>query len=529
MEKLNRMFSLKPLVLGLWALGLSTSVFAATDTSEVKALRAELTQLKKEMGELKSDLRTHTQPISKKSSIKAHSRHNHEHRSAELIKDVDLIKVQREDGGLPTDYTVPGRSLVSTGPYIGIPLQFSGSNLIINSPSINIDRQLLGMRKAIENKIAQSHGQAAVEDFQRGHLLLSGVAEGQAKYHKGGSVSDGSDIDVTNVSLDAFVVGPSNWTQAFIELSYNNDYAFNDVYGATANGHRVGNSRVFVNKAFITIGDFNQSPFYATIGQYYVPFGTYASAMVSDPLTKSLARTKARAITVGFEQQADNAFSGAAYVFQGDSRASTNGGRINNGGVDFGYKFKSQGVSGKVGAGVIANLADSLGMQEGTGFWITATPSNQVLAHRVPAYNLRGSLSVGEHLDLIAEYVGASKRFNVLDMSFNNHGAKPWAIHTEADYSFLIMNDKPSSVGVGYDRTSEALALALPRDRYSAVFNTSLWRNTLQSLEFRHENAYSSSSTANSGRTTQLAINRVSMPGLGKSDNLVILQFDYYF
>lgn len=519
MDKLNRLFSLKPLVLGLCALGFSATAMAATD-ADVKALRAEVAALKKEMREFKSDVKS--APVNHVQSVRKHGKKSRRADNIQVGSNVDLMKVSSDDAVLPSDYGIPGRSLVSTGPYVGSPIQFSGSNLIINSPSVNIDTQLLSIRKAILANIIKHHGAQAAENFNQGHLLLSGVVAGQAKYHQGAGVADGSDIDLSNMSLDAVVFGPSDWTQAFVELSYNNDYGYNDVYGNVANGHRVGNSRVYVNKAFITIGDFNKSPFYASVGQYYVPFGAYSSAMITDPLTKSLARTKARAITLGIQQQSENAFAGSVYAFQGDTKTNANGKRVSNGGIDASYKFATDGIKAKFGVGIIANLADSVGMQEGTNLW--ANKDNQRIDHRVPAYDVRGALSIGDHLDLLAEWVGASKRFDALDLSYGDHGAKPWALHTEADYSFYILNEKPSAFGIAYGKTSDALGLGLPSDRYSAVFNTSLWRNTLQAIEFRHENNYSKSSTATSGRVTRAVAN-----GLGKTDNAVVAEFDYYF
>lgn len=287
------------------------------------------------------------------------------------------------------------------------------------------------------------------------------------------------------------------------------------------------NSRLFLNNAFILLGDFSYSPFYGTLGQMFVPFGTYSSTMISSPLTKSLMRTKARAVLAGYQQQAANAFYTAVYVFKGDSHGSA-GSRINNGGVNVGYRFDlaTPDVAGDFGAGLIGNMADSVGMQytnnrpQFNGFGGPSPYGNEKIVHRVPALNVRGKFSLGDHLDVITEYVGATTSFNPNDLSFNVNGAKPWGMNAEAAYSFSCF-EKPSAVGVGFSQIKEALALGLPERRFGLVFNTSLWRNTLQAIEFRHDINYASSNTSSGSG--------VAYVGTGTVDNIVTAEFEVYF
>lgn len=531
---------LKPIAILLSVAGiLSTPVLAAVSSDSTnaqnKALLMRLASLEKKINYLQGELdaKSNTQSSSQKKTT-THRKHVSTVKSAQQanpatstasspaeahMQGSDLLKLIGESKEyLPFDLDVPGQAFVSTGPYVGVPIQYAGSNLIINSPSVNTDLQLLNIRKKIHQQLMTMMGDQPFK-ADHSHLLFSGLVESQANYTNHGGAPSTSDIDVTNMSLDAFFLGPSNWLQGFIEFSYDNGLP-------SGSSYRVSNSHVYVNKAFATIGDFTVSPFYGSVGQFYVPFGTYSSVMVSDTLTKLLARTKARSILVGMQQQGDNAFYGAGYIFRGDSHAASVS-KINNGGINLGYKFKQGIFGGNIGAGVLANLADSGGMQLGTGF-----QSYEQLSHRVPAYNLRGTFSIGEHVDLIAEYVGASKEFSPNDMSFNGHGAKPWAIDTEAAYSFTILDNKPSSIGIGYGKSTEALALGIPLARYSLVFNTSLWRNTLESLEFRHDRNYAASNTANGpigAAVTPGACTAAACSESGKSDNAVTAQFDYYF
>ncbi len=129
-------------------------------------------------------------------------------------------------------------------------------------------------------------------------------------------------------------------------------------------------------------------------------------------------------------------------------------------------------ITGDFGGGVIANLADSVGMQyvgnssaNFNGFGGTNGTGNEQLIHRVPAYNLRGIFGFGSHVNVLAEYITAGKQFSMADLTMNSHGAKPQALHAEATYS-LCLFPIPAQSSAGYGMTKDALALGLPQHRY---------------------------------------------------------------
>ncbi len=442
----------------------------------------------------------------------------------------DLL-IQSYLQNLPLDWDNPGQSFVSIGPYVNVPIQFNGRQLIVNDPKINTDVALLKLRKAAQAGMA-ARGIHTGEDTHHSHLLLSGILEGQGQYirygQQGGNLGSGnngtsSNIDLSAAELDGFLLTPSPWVSGFFSFSYDNGT------DPIETNSRVLNSRVFLNNAFIILGDFSRSPFYGTIGQMFVPFGTYSSVFISSPLTKTLGRTKARALLVGYQGQAANDLYLALYAFKGDSHGSATS-RINNGGINLGYRFDKlcPYVNGNIGVGWIANIADSVGMQhtnnipQFNGFAGPVPYGLEKIVHRVPALNVRGIFSIGDRIDLIAEYVGVTTSFNPNDLSFNASGAKPWAFNTEASYTFQAF-DKPSSIGIGYSQGHEALAINLPEKRMGIVINTSIWHNTIQSLEFRHDINYASSNTSTGSNVSPVST------GLGTSDNVITLQFDLYF
>jgi hypothetical protein len=526
---------LKPLAVSLFLLGvISTPALAEESQStdqKMQRLEQQVNQLQDELRSMKGQLNTSHKKVAKhkhKKSAVTETATTQTDESAAApeapahIASADIASSQ----AFPIDSDVPGRSFVSTGPYIGVPFAYSGGDLIINNPSVNQDVALLNIRKAIRKKMT-ALGRA--DEADHAHLLLSGIIEGQAGYRRPGNGSTQSDIDLSGAELDGYILGPSNWTSGIISFAYDDSNGLNE--GAFNNNSRTQNSRIYLNKAFFTIGDFSRSPFYGTLGQMYVPFGTYGSSLVSSPLTKTLGRVKARAIVVGYQQQSDNAFYASGYAFRGDTYAGATS-RLDNGGFNMGYRYtvSNHGIHGDIGGGVIANIADSVGLQNNGnsapqfgGFGASGN-GNENIAHRVPALNIRGQFSIGDHIDLLAEYIGALNSFSRNDLTANTHGAKPQAVNAEAAYTFSAF-EKPSSIALGYGKTKDALALGLPAQRYSLVLNTSWWKDTLQSLELRHDINYSAGSYASG---TGTAVTQV-ITGSGRSDNTLTAQMDIYF
>lgn len=544
---------LAPLVIGLSLIGvISVPVFASTETKQdittrTQALEEQVTELKAELASMKNEPVTSQHKTTKHGTLHIHHKHapsrvaeastGHpadETRLPQISGPTSSASLVGTTAYLPIDLDVPGQSFVSSGPYLGIPLEYSGSNLIINSPSINEDVMLLKMRENINKRLA-ALGAHHPEDHS--HILLSGFIEGQALYQdKGISGSSTTNVDLSTANLDAYILGPSSWTSGLMEFAYDNSNGA--VEGSMFTNARTQNSRVFINKAFIILGDFQKSPLYATIGQMYVPFGVYSSTMISSPLTKVIGRTQERAFNLGYQQQTPNALFAAAYFFKGDSHGSASG-RINNGGVNLGYRLKQDNFSEVIGAGVIGNIADSQGMQNTGnqtsglfgGFGATGTCTsttglsipcgNEKIVHRVPAYDVNAKFSIGGAYDFLAEYVTTSTNFNPNDMLINTHGARPQALHGEAVYSFQTFA-RPTSVSAGYDLTRDALALGLPAKRYTMAVNTSIWRNTLESIEVRHDIDYS-------GNVTSSGSIIPGPQGTGHSDNMITAQIDLYF
>ena len=469
----------------------SLLAFAQTATADnhqdVAKLAKQVQQLEKQTRQLKRQL-NHMQ----KGGLSASPKRSH-----------TAVDVPRRStftsrlGGIP----------VATSPYLGQQTNFNGGHLLVMYPSVNEDLRLLHYRRHAEDALNTRHVPQPDEPF----IKLSGRIEGEGGATRDFNRTKSNDVNLNNAEL-AVLMGVNPYVTGFFTVNY-------DASKKDSDDRRAKNGNFYLKKGFITIGRLNKSPFYATIGQTYPAFGRYSSAMLSSPLTLELGRIHTRMFAIGYSAQDALGVYGSAFVFKGDSEIVGHGDKVHEGGANLDYVFEAGGFHSDIGASVVTNIGESETMSADNVFGKVRS-----MQRRVPGLDVHALIKKGP-VALIAEYVAATRRFDAQDMTFNNKAAKPAAYHVELGYNFDIYSH-PSNIAVGYSASRQALALGMPKKRYIAAFNTSVFKDTVQTIEFRHEKEYPGTDSANLG----------SGVGAGQHDaqsgrhlNAVIGRFGIYF
>ena len=399
---------------------------------------------------------------------------------------------------------------VVSSPYLGFRSEYDGHDLIVNIASINEDLRLLKQRKKTEDYMTANH----IDPVEHPVVEISGKLQGLVLgLWRSGKKSTG-DVDLSGVEID-FMIAVNPWSTGFISLEYDNS-------PPTLSGQRIANSRFFNDKAFLVLGNLNRLPFYFTIGQFILPFGRYYSHMLSSPLTQRLARTKARAVLLGYQQPGEtSAFHASVFGFRSDSGMGDRA----QGGANLGYEYESGALSADAGISYISTLADAEGMQitGGTGFTGFAAAEN--IMHRVAGITVHGRLA-WHQWSVLGEFVNSLRRFSSADLLHSGSRARPMAANLEANVNFELFG-KSSSLSAGYGYTDDTYPLNLPRRRYVGAFNINLFRDTIESIEFRHDRNYGTSTTG-AGLTAPPTPTAVSN-NPGEHSNLLTAQVSFYF
>jgi len=509
MNKHNRMLKLIVIVLSLLGFTLPSVSLAAEKQDDIdqklQAIETQTTNLQNEVTSLKDEV--------KRLKTKK-QKHTHKHKNHEAIDPEHLILKPASERATVAQF-LQGFP-VTTSPYLGVRSDFEGTHLISNLPSVNEDLRILRQRQ----KLIQALEQRGQEFPRHPMVELSGAINAQAFYGRPFSGAKTGDIDLTSVELDTNITLTS-WVSGFLAFVYDN------APPTPPRVTRTTNSRIFLDKGFVTVGNLDKTPFYVTIGQLFVPFGQFATNMVSNPLPKLFGRTKARPIIFGYQDREGEGFYAQTYIAKGDAR--NGGGRNNEFGGNIGYDLNRGDYSATFDVGMINNIANADGMQSSgaggfTGFG--ASSAAERLNKTVPGFDAFVNLAYHKW-SMLAEYVGATTEFSRRDLTYNGSGARPQGVNVEAAYKFPLFK-APSSFALGYGHTWEALAFNLPRNRFAATLNSTIWRDTLTSLEYRHDTTYNKGDTAMGRGTTGALVAATGSP-LGRSSDTVTLQMAVFF
>ncbi|MBD3609675.1 MAG: LbtU family siderophore porin, partial [Gammaproteobacteria bacterium] len=137
------------------------------------------------------------------------------------------------------------------------------------------------------------------------------------------------------------------------------------------------------------------SPWSVTAGQIGVPFGSFATNMISDPLTLELGETSEDAVQLDYE--AGN-LTTSFYLFNGTNSVAT-ADKIDNFGLNITHASDTLAVS----FGYINDIGDSDGLQD-------ANDVSNVMAAQVPGQSIALQFTAGS-FTLIGEQVSAGEAF----------------------------------------------------------------------------------------------------------------------
>lgn len=212
-----------------------------------------------------------------------------------------------------------------------------------------------------------------------------------------------------------------------------------------------------------------------TVGQTYVPFGAYETALVSDPITLDLGETRETAIIMGYES---GSITSSFYIFNGTNKKSGED-KVNNWGASFGY---SNDVV-TLGFGYINDLGDSDTVEGVLSSNTVNDYAAGATAHLI--------VNAGD-ITFIAEQVAAVDSFTDTTVA----GEEPKARNFEFDYGFTLAG-KPATVAIAFQSTDEASNVGLPEDKKLLGLSVEISDNLGLGFEVSNEEDYNNISTTN--------------------------------
>ena len=259
----------------------------------------------------------------------------------------------------------------------------------------------------------------------------------------------------------------------------------------------------FPDEAYVTMGNFAKTPFYARVGREYLRYGHYERNVLPATFTQLLTQTHADAIEIGFVDW--HGFNGSVATFRSFPRPPAVGPfggpagiprnvHVNNVAVQLGYDYQNGPFSAEMSVDWLLDMSS-------VNF--IGTPNANHVGLGVPSSGRRRSAIAAtikanwNAFDMMAQYTSSINRFNPANMNFNvgpfiglGTGARPTAWMIALGYTFTMMNNNDSHVGINYQMTHNALALGLPRYRVQGDATVDVWKNTSVGVTLVYDKDY---------------------------------------
>jgi hypothetical protein len=315
-----------------------------------------------------------------------------------------------------------------------------------------------------------------------GKVELSGLVEVEAFTAEDFAGAETGDITLATVALH-LDAAPADWTQAHIVLLYEEGEE---------------DDHVTIDEAFLTLGKPGAYPASLSAGRMYLPFGSYATNMISDTLPLEIGEINDTALLAAYES---GGLQGSLYAFRGDLRQRGEDETIDTWGAGLHY-VREGDFSWDLGLGWLNNIGDT----DGLGDYLEENTGANEMDDQVAGLAAHALLGYGP-VDFTVEYVRALDRFKAAEISFAGAGAEPEAWSFELGLTCELLA-RQTIFSVGWQGTAEAVDLGLPQSRYLAGVRMYLLENVSLALEYLHDEDYgiSAGGTGDDGHAAALQL-----------------------
>ena len=238
-----------------------------------------------------------------------------------------------------------------------------------------------------------------------------------------------------------------------------------------------------IDVATLTIGA-PEGAWSFSAGRQYLPFGVFATNLISDPLTLELGEANDFFLQFGLSS---GGLHGSIFGFYGDD--DQNGGY----GAVTGYSLKRREIEFGLHLSYIGDIGVSDNLQG-------VTAGSRGIDKKVSGWAASAELGY-KNAGLIGEYLASLERFAGREVEFAGRGAQPssWLLEASCDVGLA---GKAATVVAGYQGTGEALAPELPARRVLAGLSMGLTEWFTPAIEWARDEDYA---TREGGRGEQVS------------------------